>query len=116
MSVSYQMRQATSADAEFLYALNRQTMRDYVRQTWGIWDEAFQAKYFAEHFEPSGDQVILVGDQPIGLLGVLRSPECHFIRALQIRAEWECRGIGTAVVWRHWPRPASRTCRWNCKC
>ena len=38
----YELRDATAADREWLYQLNRATMRDYVVQTWGAWDEAFQ--------------------------------------------------------------------------
>jgi ribosomal protein S18 acetylase RimI-like enzyme len=98
MTVSYSMRQATEADAAFLYALNRETMHDYVCQTWGAWDEAFQARFFAEHFVPAENQVILVRGQPIGLLSVLRSPDRNFVRALQVSVEWQRGGIGTAVM------------------
>lgn len=100
MSVSYSLRQATGADAAFLYALNRETMREYVCQTWGDWQEAFQTKFFAEHFKPAANQIILVDGQPIGLLGTSRSPERHFISGLQISTAWQGRGIGTAIVGR----------------
>ncbi|HEX4144618.1 MAG TPA: GNAT family N-acetyltransferase [Pirellulales bacterium] len=98
MAVSYSMRQATHADAAFLFALNRQTMHDYVCQTWGSWDDAFQTKFFAEHFRPAENHMILMDNEPIGLLSVLRSPERHFVRALQVSIGWQRRGIGTAVM------------------
>jgi RimJ/RimL family protein N-acetyltransferase len=98
MSIAYALRQATDEDAAFLYALNRETMREYVYQTWGDWQEAFQTQFFAEHFDSTANQMILVDGQPIGLLGVARSAERHFIRALQIATAWQGRGIGTHIV------------------
>jgi GNAT superfamily N-acetyltransferase len=98
MAVDYALRQALAADARFLYALNRQTMRDYVCRTWGGWNEKFQAKYFAEQFDAAANQLIVVDDQPIGVLSVMREPGRFFIRALEILPAWQGRGIGTAIV------------------
>jgi ribosomal protein S18 acetylase RimI-like enzyme len=67
-------------------------------QTWGELDDAFQTRYFAEHFVPAENQVILMRGQPIGLLSVLRSPDRSFVRALEISAEWQRGGIGSAVM------------------
>ncbi|HEY1784246.1 MAG TPA: GNAT family N-acetyltransferase [Pirellulales bacterium] len=98
MTVSFSMRGATEADADFLYDLNRQTMRDYVCQTWGDWDETFQTRLFAEKFVPAENQIIVLGDQPIGLLSVQRSPEHIFVRALEIAPAWQRGGVGTAIM------------------
>jgi ribosomal protein S18 acetylase RimI-like enzyme len=92
------MRQATDGDAEFLYALNCQTMRDYVCQTWGDWHEELQAEWFAEHFDPSTTQIILTDGNPIGRLDVLRFPNRHVLRELQISTACQRSGIGTAII------------------
>ncbi len=40
MNVS--LRPAVPEDFDFLYGLNRATMKEYVVETWGQWDEPWQ--------------------------------------------------------------------------
>jgi ribosomal protein S18 acetylase RimI-like enzyme len=72
-------------------------MREYVERVWG-WDEAEQEGFFLRRFDPDRWQVVQVGDEDVGVLIVEESAEQIFLSELQIRPEWQGRGIGTSIV------------------
>ena len=45
----YTLREVTEADYAWLYALKRETMRCYVEETWGTWDDPFQEEFFRKN-------------------------------------------------------------------
>ena len=94
----YTLRPATAADAEFLYALNKITLEEYVAQTWGSWDEEFQRAYFDEHFAPNQSQIICVGEELIGVITRRWEPTCVYLADFRIAPAWQRKGIGTALV------------------
>ena len=98
MSILYTFCPATSEDAKFLYALNRETMREHVVMTWGAWDEQFQTEFFREHFDPADNQIIQVDQKPIGRLCVLREPARQLLSEMQISVAWQRKGLGSAIV------------------
>ncbi|MGH8714375.1 MAG: GNAT family N-acetyltransferase [Casimicrobiaceae bacterium] len=96
----YALRPAVRADEEFLYALHREAMRDYVEATWG-WNESWQRAHFATHYAPLRNAVIVrAGAQAadVGRIGLTRHWRCYFLRDIELAAEVRARGIGTAVV------------------
>ena len=94
----FTLRPATSADYEWLWQLKRQTMRPYVEQTWGTWDEAAQEAFFRRNFSSETVQIIQVDDQNAGLLNVEQERGELFLANLQISPAWQNRGLGTAVI------------------
>ena len=64
----YSLRAATDADYDFLYSLNEATMREYVVQAFGGWDDAFHAQLFRERFDPSKIRVVVVADRDVGMV------------------------------------------------
>ena len=88
----------TESDREFLFELNRDTMRDLVEAVWG-WDDEFQARHFDERFEHHANwNIIQTGDHDIGMLHVLDRPDDIFLVTIRIASEWQRRGIGTSVI------------------
>jgi ribosomal protein S18 acetylase RimI-like enzyme len=91
------LRQATQNDHDFLYGLVKTTMREYVEPIWG-WDEEWQRAYFQEHFDPTQDQIIVLGGQDIGAISVEIRPEEHFLARLYLLPAYQRYGIGTHLV------------------
>lgn len=88
----------TSDDADFLYQLHRATMQAYVMQTWGQWDEAWQAQYFQQHFDPSACQIVVLHEQAIGALSVVRRDTDIFLASIELLSAYQGQGIGTHLI------------------
>ncbi len=52
-------------DAEWLFALYRQSLQPYIEVTWG-WDEDFQQRGFNQNLKPTDWRVIWLDEQRIG--------------------------------------------------
>jgi hypothetical protein len=75
---------ATTNDADFLYRLHRAAMQTYVVQTWGRWDEAWQSQYFQQHLDPSTCQIIMLHEQNIGAISVVRRVTDIFLSNIEL--------------------------------
>ncbi len=94
----FTLRPATDADYDWLWNVKRETMRPYVEQTWGTWDDRAQERFFRQHFTPASIDVILVDGTRAGLLNVEREPDALFLANIQIHADFQNQGLGAAVV------------------
>ena len=92
------LRPVVSADYQWLWELKRLTMRPYVEQTWGEWDDFTQEAFFRRHFSSETVQIIIVEGQNAGLLNIEREPAETFLANLQIHPSFQNRGLGTAVI------------------
>jgi tRNA(Arg) A34 adenosine deaminase TadA/ribosomal protein S18 acetylase RimI-like enzyme len=92
------LRAAATDDADFLYRLHRAAMQNYVAQTWGQWDEAWQAQYFQQHFDPSACQIIVLHGQDVGVLSVLRRVTDIFLVSIELLPACQGQGIGTHLI------------------
>ena len=96
MQVSY--RPAASDDFEFLFSLHRATMRLYVVDTWGAWDEDWQNRRFRARFKPELLQIIQYEGSDIGVLQVQDRTEEIFLVSLEILPAYQNHGIGSAII------------------
>jgi len=92
------LRAATPEDASFLFQLQCATMKAYVVQTWGEWDETWQSRYFRERFDPASTQIVVVQGQDAGVLWVERCPTEFFLRSIAILPAFQRHGIGTWLI------------------
>jgi ribosomal protein S18 acetylase RimI-like enzyme len=94
------LRAARPDDEEFLFALHRSAMRDYVEATWG-WDERWQRAHFAATYAPERHAVI-VRTKPvpadIGRISLTRHWRKLFLRDLELAAVERNHGLGTAMI------------------
>jgi ribosomal protein S18 acetylase RimI-like enzyme len=95
--MKFELRTATKADHDFLFALHSATMSRYIDRTWG-WDEAWQLAQFDLHFEPGEHQLIIVAGEPAGVLQVEERPRELFVASIQILPGMQSQGIGSAVL------------------
>lgn len=96
--MEFTLRAATPADYQWLWELKRLTMRTYVEQTWGSWDDNAQEDFFRANFSADTVQVVLVDGRNVALLEVAREPRELFLANIQVHPEFQQRGLGTAVV------------------
>ena len=92
------LRPARAADYEWLWNLKRLTMRPYVEQTWGVWDDFAQEEFFRHSYRAESVQVVVVDRADAGLLHVEREPAELFLANIQIHPDFQNRGLGSAVV------------------
>ena len=95
---SLTLRTATDDDWEVLYYVIRSTLREYVEQTWGVWEEEQQRAHFAGKFIPERIKVVQLNGDDIGLLHVDRSSNELFISEIEILPDYQGRGIGTTLL------------------
>jgi ribosomal protein S18 acetylase RimI-like enzyme len=94
----YELRSGRPEDCDFLWTLKLRTMRDYIEQTWGGWDETAQAGFFQRAFQPDKLQIILVAGHDSGVLSVSRPLGEIFLATIEIVPERQRQGIGSAVI------------------
>jgi ribosomal protein S18 acetylase RimI-like enzyme len=95
---TYTLRPATEDDYDWLWALKRRTMRVYVEQTWGHWDDGVQDIFFRQGFLPEKLAIVVVDGRDAGLFEVERSVHEIYLRRIEIDPEFQRRGLGTALV------------------
>lgn len=91
------LRRASEDDYDFLFALHRASMRDYVDAVWG-WDDQFQSVFFREHFEPARLRIIEVDGDAIGVIGFDEDAERLDIGLIEVDPTVQGRGIGSAAL------------------
>lgn len=92
------LRPAEADDFDFLYALNRATMMEYVVETWGRWDERWQEERYRQHFQPSSCRIIAREGQDVGVLASGKTETELVIASIQLLPEHQGRGIGTSLI------------------
>lgn len=89
---------ATVAEAEFIYRLIEATMRSYVEQVWGHFDEDRNRTHVAEAIAAGQYSIITLEHEQVGALCVERHPAYIQLSQLFILPEHQRRGIGTSIV------------------
>src|SRR4030095_7624220 len=90
-------RPATQAAYQFLYTLHKRALGPYGEATWG-WDEASQGKLFRDAWEPTANQVVLLGGEPIGCLRVEAHDDHVFVDYIALIPEHQRYGIGASLM------------------
>lgn len=93
------LRKATADDSEFAYRTKKAAFREYVEKVWG-WDEEEQRRLNETRFASQDFQVIQVSGIDVGILAIVRQPDCVKVNQLFILPEYQNRGIGAACMMR----------------
>ena len=92
------MRAATSEEFALTYAITEDAMRDYVEETWGMWDADEQLEKHRTNFTPETYRIILVKDEVAGLVAVEEFPSYIWLVKLYLLAKYRGQGIGSQVL------------------
>ncbi len=93
------LRAAVHEDEDFLFALHRDAMREYVDATWG-WNETWQRTHFTATFAPARQAVIVRAEtrRDVGRISLTRHWRKIFLRDIELLSAERNRGAGTAVL------------------
>jgi ribosomal protein S18 acetylase RimI-like enzyme len=102
------LRPATLEDVDVLYRIHQDALGAYVEQTWGAWDEAWQAQNFRANFDTALRQVIECDGRAIGFLDVVEQEASTVLASIMIAPAFQRRGIGTHLIQDVLERAAAR--------
>jgi ribosomal protein S18 acetylase RimI-like enzyme len=97
MKKAIKLRDATDADFDFLYAVHRAALKEYVDQTWG-WDEGQQKEYFSQRFDPAAVRIIMLGKKDVGSISVSSDEHGIVVNRIELLPAYQNRGIGTHLI------------------
>ena len=92
------LREAAAADADFIYEVVEKTMRDYVEQVWGSFNEATNRENIAKSIAARIYSIIEVDGSDVGAFAVEREDTHIQLAQLFILPSHQNRGIGTTLV------------------
>ncbi len=85
------LRAAQNSDFAFALHVTDSCMRTYAEQTWGAWDGK-------SDFDPEFDELILLGEAKIGILGVERLRDHWKVDKFYVLPAFQNRGIGSFLL------------------
>jgi ribosomal protein S18 acetylase RimI-like enzyme len=91
-------RPAGEADRAWLDHLRRAANHDLFLATWGGWDEERHRRHFAECWAAGHISVVLLNDEPVGMIQVLERPGSLEVGEIQILPAHQNRGLGSRLV------------------
>ena len=111
--VDFALRPATDGDLDFLFELHEASLRDYVEETWGVWDEEDQRRRYLDGFTGAGrTHIVVVGGEDAGMLRLQqdragyaeelvlgRGGRSDFLELIEIAPEFRGQRVGTSIIW-----------------
>jgi ribosomal protein S18 acetylase RimI-like enzyme/acyl dehydratase len=92
-----QLRIARRDESDALYAIHRAAMERYVAETWGEWDDAWQRDFWATHWPPTR-QAIVVDGELAGFLELEDRPANVWVANIELGPRFQGRGAGSAIL------------------
>jgi len=92
------LRPGHEKDSKFIYMVKKTTLKHYIEQTWGSWDEKFQFSRHNENFISDGYQIIQFKGIDIGVQKIQEDNESVEIDIIEILPEYQNKGIGTQLL------------------
>jgi ribosomal protein S18 acetylase RimI-like enzyme len=97
LAPNYRLRPATAADAAFIFRVRAAGLTEHVARIWG-WDEADQARRFAERYRPERYQIVVVDGRDVGAVSIEHRADEIFLADVELLPEYRGRGLGGAIV------------------
>ncbi|MDM0039655.1 GNAT family N-acetyltransferase [Variovorax sp. J22G21] len=91
-------RRSGLGDADYLFDLCQMTMRGYVEQVWGVWNEPAVRKHLAERAREGAFFMLYVDGARVGAVEFEHHGTHYQIEDLYVEPQSQGQGIGTFVV------------------
>ena len=92
------LRPCLISDKEFVYQTKKITMKPYVKEIWGEWNEEFQRGRFDTNFNVDNTQIVQYSDVDIGVLIIEENTHAIQVDNIQLIPEYQNRGIGSFLL------------------
>ncbi len=93
-----QLRAIRPEDGPWLWSVHRATMRPYVIETWGAWDDAGEREFLERSYTVESMRIIQQDGRDVGLCEVQRRGEERYLARLGVIPSRQHAGVGTAVL------------------
>lgn len=98
MTNRVQFRSTTQADEAFAFHVRETTMRDYVMETWGVWNAVEARAQINEDIRSSKSKIIVIDGQDAGVLRVEEFDTHIHLDQLWILPEFQRLGFGRFIL------------------
>jgi len=92
------MCQATAGDVDLLWTIFRASLKEYITETRGEWNEEREESQFRRQLDLSASRVIRLDDRQVGFIMAPVRDGALWIHTICIVPEHQRKGIGTEVV------------------
>jgi ribosomal protein S18 acetylase RimI-like enzyme len=97
--IDYQLRSVEADDSGLLYDLHRATMRTYVEDVYGPWNEDVQRVFHAAWMDHQRDtQAIEVDGRLVGVVDVEWREDELYLARIEVSPELQNLGLGAAII------------------
>ena len=93
-----ELRQSTSGDVSFLWNVFHVSMKDYITQTRGEWNEQREESQFRHQLDLPATQVIRSNDFEVGFIMAPIKDGARWIHTICVVPERQRKGVGTEVL------------------
>jgi GNAT superfamily N-acetyltransferase len=93
-----EMRQATAGDVDLVWRMFRQSMKEYITEARGEWNEEREESQFTSQLDLPASQLIQVDAQEVGFIMTPVRDGVLWIHTICIVPEHRRKGIGTEVI------------------
>ena len=98
MTNRVQFRLTTQADEAFAFHVRETTMRDYVIETWGVWNAEEARAQINENIRSLKSKIIVIDGHDAGVLRVEEFDTHIFLDQLWILPEFQGQGFGRVIL------------------
>jgi ribosomal protein S18 acetylase RimI-like enzyme len=95
---TFRLRQASADDAPLFYSVIDRTMREFIINTWGTWNEERVQREANEDSRSPNAQVVEIDNISVGVFSVERYPTHIQLEQIYLLPEYQRMGIGTALL------------------
>jgi GNAT superfamily N-acetyltransferase len=92
------VRPTTQADEAFAYQVRETTMRDYVIETWGVWNAVEARAQINKDIRSLKSKIIVIDGQDAGILRVEEFETHIHLDQLWILPEFQRQGFGRVIL------------------
>ncbi len=94
---SLTLRKAGPNDSEFAYCTRRAAFKEYIEKV-KVWDEDEQRRLHERQFAAQDFRVINVAGTDVGIMGVVKAPDCVKVNQLFLLPAHQGKGIGRRCI------------------